>query len=287
MYSAKATGKGTWRIFEPEMHAALLDRLEAKRELQLAIERDEFELLYQPIVDLSSGAFVSLEALIRWRHPSRGLVPPEQFIPLAEETGAIVSIGRWVLTEACAEAAKLQHLAGTTAPTISVNLSGRQLQEPELVTEILKALRAADLAPERLVLEITETVMISDLDLALTRLHELSQHGIKLAVDDFGSGHSSLNNIRRFPIDILKIDRAFTADLAESAEVAALTKTILDLARILGITAVAEGIERPDQLEKLQQLGCELGQGYLFMKPQEATAIEAEILRRLTIDRAA
>jgi diguanylate cyclase (GGDEF)-like protein/PAS domain S-box-containing protein len=287
MYAAKSEHTGTCRLFEPAMHLALLDRLEAKRELQLAVERNEFELYYQPIVDLFSGAFVSIEALIRWRHPSRGLVPPDDFIPLAEETGAIIPIGRWVLKQACAEAAKLEHLAGAASPTISVNISGRQLQDSGLVDDVLTALREAALAPERLILEITETVMISDVDLALTRLRELGDHGIQLAVDDFGSGYSSLNHIRRFPINILKIDRLFTADISESAEVAALTKTILELAQILGITAVAEGIERPDQLAKLQQLGCQLGQGYLFMKPRAAATIETEVLSRLRAGRAA
>jgi EAL domain-containing protein (putative c-di-GMP-specific phosphodiesterase class I) len=287
MYSAKTDGKGIFRLYEPEMHVALQSRLEAKRGLQLAIERDEFELHYQPIVDLATEAIVSLEALIRWRHPVHGLVMPDQFIPLAEETGAIIAIGNWVLKEACAEAAKLGRLAGAAAPTMSVNISGRQLQEPELVGDILNALHEAGLAPDRRILEITELVMISDVDLALSRLHELTKYGIQIAVDDFGSGYSSLNYIRRFPIDILKIDRAFTADASESTEVAALTETILDLARILDVTAVAEGIERADQLEKLRELGCELGQGYLFMKPADAATIEAEILRRLIPARAA
>jgi diguanylate cyclase (GGDEF)-like protein/PAS domain S-box-containing protein len=281
MYSAKANGKGICRTFESEMHVALLGRLELKRELQLALERNEFELHYQPIVDLSTGEFVSLEALIRWNHPERGSVAPDQFIPLAEETGAIVSIGRWVLREACVEAAKLQRLAGGSAPNICVNISGRQLQESKLVDDVMTVLRDTGLPPKNLVLEITETAMISDVELALGRLKELSAHGIQLAVDDFGSGYSSLNYIRRFPINILKIDRAFIADVNTSAEVASLTRTILDLARILGVTPVAEGIERQDQLDELRELGCVLGQGYLFMRPVAAAEIEQEILRRL------
>jgi diguanylate cyclase (GGDEF)-like protein/PAS domain S-box-containing protein len=280
MYATKTERKGTCRLFEPEMHLALLGRLEAKRELKLAIERSEFELHYQPIVELSNSSIVSLEALIRWRHPSRGLVPPSEFIPLAEETDAISSIGRWVLREACREAARLERLVGTGAPSISVNISARQLQEPDFVQDVLTALSDAELAPEKLVLEITETVMILDLELALDRFRQLSAHGIQLAVDDFGAGYSSLNYIRRFPIDTLKIDRLFIADLSESTEVAALTATIVNLAHVLGVKSVAEGIERPDQLERLRAIGCEYGQGYLFMRPVDAATIERELVSR-------
>jgi diguanylate cyclase (GGDEF)-like protein/PAS domain S-box-containing protein len=283
MYSAKTDGKGIWRTYESAMRVALLGRLELKRELQLAIERREFVLHYQPIVDLETGAIVSLEALVRWNHPRRGLVGPDHFIPLAEETGAIVSIGRWALQEACVEGAKLRKLAGHAAPSVSVNVSGRQLQEPKLISEILLFLGRTGLPPEKLVLEITETVMISDVDLALRRLQDLSASRIQLAVDDFGSGYSSLNYIRRFPINILKIDRAFIADMTDSAEVAALTETILDLSRILGVTPVAEGIERADQCDELRRLGCVLGQGYHFMAPVEAESIEREIVRRLAV----
>jgi diguanylate cyclase len=215
----------------------------------------------------------------------RGFVPPDQFIGIAEETGAIVSIGRWALQEACAQAAKLRRLAGNGAPSMSVNISGRQLQQPELVRDILQVLAETGLPPEKLILEITETVMISDVELALSRLQELSASNIQLAVDDFGSGYSSLNYIRRFPINILKIDRGFIADVNESEEVAALAETILDLARILRFTPVAEGLERPDQLDKLRKLGCSLGQGYLFMRPVAAAEIEQEILRRAAAPR--
>lgn len=281
MYAAKGGGKGTCRSFESEMHSALLERLELKRELQIALDRDEFELEYQPIVDLATGEFVSVEALIRWRHPERGLVPPDQFISLAEESGAILAIGSWVLEQACHEAAKLIRIAGPAAPSMCVNVSGRQLPHADLVRDVMDVLDRTGLPPEKLVLEITETAMIAELDVALNRLHELSACGVRLAVDDFGSGYSSLNYIRRFPINILKIDRSFIAEMHEASEVASLARTIIDLAAILDVTPVAEGIERPDQLEELRRLGCALGQGFLFMAPVPAAELEREIIRRL------
>jgi diguanylate cyclase (GGDEF)-like protein/PAS domain S-box-containing protein len=286
MYAAKTAGKGTCRSFARTMHTALLDRLELKRELQKALERREFDLHYQPIVDLETREIASLEALIRWNHPTRGSVAPDQFIPIAEETGAIVSIGRWALDTACRKAARIHQLLGPSAPTIAVNLSGRQLQEPTLVDDTLRILMATGLPPEHLVLEITETVMISDFELALNRLSELRRYKIRVAVDDFGSGYSSLNYIRRLPIDVLKIDREFLADINESREVAALAHTILDLARVLGVTAVAEGIEYESQLEILQQLGCRLGQGFLFMRPLPGDQIEREVVERAVARRA-
>jgi diguanylate cyclase (GGDEF)-like protein/PAS domain S-box-containing protein len=287
MYAAKSSGKGTCRRFASEMHTALLDRLELKRELQTAIERGEFELRYQPVVDLETGEFCSLEALIRWNHPTRGFVAPDAFIPIAEETGAIVAIGRWALRTACRKAARIQQLVGPAAPTIAVNISGRQLQDASLVDDTIRILLETALAPEKLVLEITETVMISDFELALDRLGELRRHKIRVAVDDFGSGYSSLNYIRRLPIDILKIDREFIADINESAEVAALAETILGLARILGVTPVAEGIENAEQLAMLKGLGCTLGQGYLFMRPVDGDEIEREVVKQAMARRAA
>jgi diguanylate cyclase (GGDEF)-like protein/PAS domain S-box-containing protein len=281
MYSAKASGKGTCQAFADEMHEAVLERLELKRELQLALERGEFQLFYQPIVDLASGDFVSLEALLRWRHPERGFIPPSQFIELAEETGAIVPIGRWVLQQACEEAARLVSLFGDFAPGMCVNLSARQLQRSELVPDVLDSLQQSGLPAERLVLEITETAMMVDVEPALAKLHALREHGVRLAVDDFGSGYSSLNYVRSFPINLLKIDRAFTADIDKPGDVASLARTIVDLTEILGITAVAEGIENPAQLERLRGIGCTLGQGFLFMPPSPAHDVEAELTRRI------
>ena len=281
MYEAKASGKGTCRHFSPEMHDALVDQLELKRELVTAIERGEFELRYQPVVDLATHRFVSLEALIRWNHPVRGFISPDEFIPIAEASGAIVPLGRWALRAACEHALRVQRRVGPAAPSISVNLSTRQLQEPALVAETIAILKETGLAPEKLVLEITETAMISDFDLVLSRLRDLRAANIRVAVDDFGSGYSSLNYIRRLPIDVLKIDRAFIADIGESAEVAALTETIIALARIIGVVVVAEGIETEAQLAEVTRLGCDLGQGYLFLRPVDADEIERVVVEHV------
>jgi diguanylate cyclase (GGDEF)-like protein/PAS domain S-box-containing protein len=278
MYAAKEHGKGHYKLFEAEMHYAVIERLALKRALQGALDRGEFELHYQPIVDLQSGATVFVEALLRWRHPDRGLVPPGDFVPLAEETGLIVPIGEWVLEEATVQAARLIDLVGDGAPAISVNLSGRQLQRPELLGDVRAILEKTGLAPEKLILEITETVMMEDLDFALIRLQELKSHGIRLAIDDFGSGYSSLNYIRKFPIDILKVDRSFTAGVDRPGELASLTRTIIELGSILNMVPVAEGIEDERQLAELQEMNCPLGQGYLFMRPAPADEIEAAIL---------
>ena len=190
-------------------------------------------------------------------------------------------LGRWALRAACEHALRLQWRVGPSAPSISVNLSTRQLQEPTLVAETIAVLRETGLAPEKLVLEITETAMISDFDLVLTRLKDLRAANIRVAVDDFGSGYSSLNYIRRLPIDLLKIDRAFIADIGESEEVAALTETILGLARIIGVTVVAEGIETEAQLAEVTRLGCDLGQGYLFLRPVDAAEIERVVVEQV------
>jgi diguanylate cyclase (GGDEF)-like protein/PAS domain S-box-containing protein len=278
MYAAKEHGKGHYKIFEAEMHYAVIERLALKRALQGALDREEFELHYQPIVDLRSGAMVFIEALLRWRHPERGLVSPGDFVPLAEETGLIVPIGEWVLEQATAEAVHLIELVGGDAPAISVNLSGRQLQRPELVGDVKAIVQKTGLPPEKLILEITETVMMEDLDFALIRLQELKSHGIRLAIDDFGSGYSSLNYIRKFPIDILKVDRSFTAGVDRPGEVASLTRTIIELGSILNMVPVAEGIEEERQLSELKDMNCPLGQGYLFMRPAPAAEIEAAIV---------
>jgi diguanylate cyclase (GGDEF)-like protein/PAS domain S-box-containing protein len=278
MYSAKGDGKGVRRTFEPEMQVALLGKLELKGELQRGIDRGEFELAYQPIIDLETERTVLLEALVRWQHPTKGFVSPADFVSLAEETGAIVALGEHILRMACTQGVRLVQLLGDQAPGVTVNISGRQLQEPKLVRRVMKVLAETGLPPEQLVVEITESVMISDVDVVLNRLGQLKSCGVRLAVDDFGSGYSSLNYVRRFPIDILKIDRTFIADLTKSEEVSSLTRTILDLAKILDVVPVAEGIEDPEQLAALRQLGCALGQGYLFMPPLSVPDVEQHLL---------
>jgi EAL domain-containing protein (putative c-di-GMP-specific phosphodiesterase class I) len=277
MYLAKDQGKGRHAIFEPGMHDAAMERLQLKADLQRAVREDALALVYQPIVDLRSGEVVGLEALARWDHPARGAVSPAEFIPLAEETGLIVALGRGLLREACRRAAALQ-AACPREPTLtmSVNLSARQLQSPDLIADVRAALAEAGIPPSSLILELTESAMIEDVELAIERIGELRALGVSLAIDDFGTGYSSLNYIRRFPADVLKIDRSFTQGVGRGdAETEALTASILDLARILALAPVAEGIEDAAQLSRLRELGCALGQGYYLHRPLDAGAVEA------------
>jgi diguanylate cyclase (GGDEF)-like protein/PAS domain S-box-containing protein len=268
MYTAKSQGKSRYQLFEPTMHDRAIHRLELKADLQRAVENDEFTLYYQPIMLLEGGVVSGFEALIRWNHPRRGLVPPLEFIPLAEETGLILSIGRWVLHEACQRGVWLREQWPVDPPlTIAVNLSARQLQAPGLVAEVREALELSGLAPSSLVLEITETVMMQDMDLSILKLQQLKDLGVRLAIDDFGTGYSSLNYLRQFPVDILKVDRSFVGEVTGRGEEAALTDAIISLANTLGLSAVAEGIELEEQYERLLEMKCDLGQGFYFARP--------------------
>jgi diguanylate cyclase (GGDEF)-like protein/PAS domain S-box-containing protein len=281
MYMAKEGGKGRYQVFEPAMHDTALQRLELKADLQRAVDNDEFVLHYQPVIELETGRIEGLEALVRWQHPARGLVAPLDFIPLAEETGLIVPIGRWVLREACSQAEGLRERYEMTQPLhMAVNLSARQLQRPEIVGEIAETLRETKLHPQNLVLEITESVMMQDMDLSIQRLAELKGLGVRLAVDDFGTGYSSLNYIRRFPVDILKVDKSFVDGVNEGSEESALTAAIIELAGILRLRPVAEGIERADQLERLLALRCDLGQGFYFARPLPLTGVDELLTTR-------
>jgi len=268
MYMAKENGKNRYQLFEPAMHATALLRLELKADLQRALDHEEFFLVYQPVIELTTGKVTGFEALLRWRHPERGVIAPLDFIPLAEETGLIVPIGRWVLHEACAYGARLQAEFANDPPYhMAVNLSARQLQRADIVDDVRTSLEESGLPAPSLILEITETVMMADMELSIVRLGELKALGVLLAIDDFGTGYSSLNYVRRFPVDILKVDKSFIDGVAEGGESSALTAAVIELAGILDLKPVAEGIERLDQLESLKQMNCELGQGFYFAKP--------------------
>jgi EAL domain-containing protein (putative c-di-GMP-specific phosphodiesterase class I) len=257
------------------MHETALRRLELKADLQRAVELDEFVLHYQPVIELATGRVEGVEALIRWNHPERGIVQPQDFIPIAEETGLIVPIGAWALGEACRCAVRLQRRFPAEQPIhMAVNLSARQVARPQIVDEIRGLLAETALDPSTLTLEITESVMMEDLELAIVRLHELKGLGVQLAIDDFGTGYSSLNYVRRFPVDILKVDRSFVDDADAGSETTALLAAVIELAAILHLKPLAEGIERMDQLERLIELRCELGQGFLFSEPLDQRALE-------------
>jgi len=286
MYMAKEAGKGRYQMFEPSMHDFALRRLEMKADLRRAMERGEFVLHYQPVIELESGGIIGVEALIRWQHPTQGLVAPGEFIPLAEETGLIVAIGRWVLHEACQTGIRLQALYGMDPPLhMAVNISARELQHRELVGEVAQALLDTGFPAESLILEITESVMMRDMDLSMQRLTELKELGVQLAVDDFGTGYSSLTYIQRFPVDILKVDRSFVDVMNVDARKSALTATILKLAEDLDLRPVAEGIERADQLERLLELQCNLGQGFYFAKPLPEDGIKELLQNRAALAR--
>jgi EAL domain-containing protein (putative c-di-GMP-specific phosphodiesterase class I) len=273
MYQAKAAGRGRYALFEAEMHASALGRLSLEADLRRAVGRGELFLHYQPVVSVATGAISGVEALVRWRHPERGVVAPNDFIPLAEESGLIVPIGRWVLREACAQGAawhrRRPHLR------VGVNVSGRQLVEPSLVADLEAALRDTGIRAERLVLELTETVLMRDVDETAARLHEIQQLGPEIAVDDFGTGYSSLQYLLRFPIDTLKIARTFVDGLDGGGDRAVLGRAIVDLARSLGLRTIGEGVERPEQLACLASLGCDLAQGFLLGRPMPAEQLTA------------
>ncbi|HET8673619.1 MAG TPA: EAL domain-containing protein [Thermoleophilaceae bacterium] len=276
MYIAKRRGKGGYEFFEPGMHAAALKRLELKAELEQALEREEFVVHYQPAVDLASGSITSVEALVRWSHPQRGLVPPLDFIPLAEETGLIVPIGRWVLQEACSRARAWQ-LARPTVPPLSVavNLSGRQLQDGVVVDEVTEALESTGLPAANLILEITETVLLQDADGAAATLAALKELGVQLAIDDFGTGYSSLGYLDRFPVDIVKIAKPFIDGVAHGPDESALAAAMITLGGTLGLKTVAEGIEDAEQLAELRALACDQGQGFYLARPVAAEGVDA------------
>lgn len=274
MYAAKERGKGHYACYAPGMDAGILKHAQLGAELRQALDSEQLHVLYQPIVRLPDGRVVGAEALVRWRHPTRGLMPPTDFIPTAERTGLIVPLGRRVLRQACRQAAAWRHVHGDAAPgTVSVNIAARQLQEPGFVGEVAAALRDAGLEPRHLVVEATETAVLQGGRVveALQALHNL---GVRLALDDFGTGHSSLDLLRTCPVHILKLDKSFVDGVTGAARQAAVAAAIVQMAQALGLDAVAEGIETPAQAERLWQLGYRLGQGFHFATPLPAHDID-------------
>ena len=275
MYAAKAAGRGRSEIFQPAMHVRALERFEVQAGLRRALGRSEFRLQYQPIVDFATGAVQGVEALIRWMHPTRGLLPPGDFIAAAEETGLIVPMGMWVLDEACRQTAawRREH-ARAAGLWVSVNLSTRQLLESDLVVQVAEVLDRNGLDPSALVLEITEGSLLQGVAETIEKLRDLKGLGVRLAIDDFGTGSSSLGHLRQFPIDVLKIDKSFVDEIATSgSEGPALVRAIVELANTLQLETVAEGIEEIDQLTQLRSAGCVSGQGFLFARPLQADAV--------------
>jgi diguanylate cyclase (GGDEF)-like protein len=267
MYEAKTGGKGRLEVFQPSHHTAHVQRDAVRAELSGALDAEQLELHYQPIVDLSSQQIVGFESLLRWRHPERGLISPLEFIPLAEETGLIVPIGRWVLQEATRQAAAWQNRSPLGRLRMSVNVSVRQFQHPDLVGDVADALHRSGLDPKLLTLEITESLFAQDTEETTRKIGLLKDLGVRLALDDFGTGYSSLSYLRRFPIDTLKIDKSFVDSVATSKEGHAVVAAITQLGQTLHLEVVAEGLEQGDQLEALRRLDCPLGQGYHFSRP--------------------
>jgi diguanylate cyclase (GGDEF)-like protein len=273
MYQAKNDGRARTVMFSAAMRAQAMGRLDTEVELRRALADGQLRVHYQPLREVQSGRLVGLEALVRWEHPLRGLVPPDQFIPIAEETGLIVPLGEWVLEQACAQLAAWHQIA--PGLSMAVNLSGVQIAQPDLITRVSDILARTGVDPGAVELEITESVLMRDAEETMAVLHALKALGVGLSVDDFGTGYSSLSYLRKFPVDALKIDRSFVDGLGQEAEDSAIVQAIQALAISLGMTTVAEGVETATQLEVLRELGCLRAQGFWFSRPVTAEEITA------------
>ncbi|MBD1838492.1 EAL domain-containing protein [Coleofasciculus sp. FACHB-64] len=272
LYQAKQQGRSQYQFYSPEVNAQLQERLVLENELHGAVERNEMVVYYQPLIDLHTRKITAMEALVRWQHPTLGLVSPAKFIPIAEANGSIVQIGEWVLRTACAQTRAWQ-LAGFPPIRISVNLSARQFEQPNLVEVVNQTLEETGLKASYLELEVTESLLMGDVQRSVNTLDQLRNLGILLALDDFGTGYSSLNYLKRFPVTMLKIDRSFVQDVTSNPDSAAVTDAIIALAKSLRLNITAEGIETQEQLDYLQRRGCEEGQGFYFSRPVPADAI--------------
>jgi EAL domain-containing protein (putative c-di-GMP-specific phosphodiesterase class I) len=283
MYRAKSEGKSRHVVFDGAMNVQAMKRLELETALRRAVERGELRLVYQPIMSLDSMGMDRVETLVRWLHPERGLISPADFIPLAEETGLIVPIGQWILTEACRQAQTWrEQFPGAPDVVLSVNLSPRQFQHPTLVEDIRRIVGESGLHPDLLELEITEGAVMADADAARATLQELRNLGISLAIDDFGTGYSSLGYLKRFPVSVLKIDQSFVRGLGQDEQDSAIVHGVIALAQSLNLSVTAEGIETLEQLARLRDLGCNHGQGYLLSRPLTGEAI-GNLLARSTV----
>jgi EAL domain-containing protein (putative c-di-GMP-specific phosphodiesterase class I) len=277
---ARSRGGDRVVVFEPAMQEAAETRFELESELRRAIDKAEFVLNYQPIVDLRTGELVGAEALIRWDHPTHGRIAPSVFIPLAEESGLIDEIGSWVLRTACVQVARWAALSPGRVPRVSINLSAHQLADPQLAWTVQAAMAHARVTPSWVTLELTESMLMLNSAASLERLHAIRALGVQIAIDDFGTGYSSLAYLEQFPISHIKIDRSFVTPLDDPRRGAGVVHAIVEIGRALGLTTVAEGIETPTELRRLRELGCGLGQGYLFSHPLEPDAMANLVARR-------
>jgi diguanylate cyclase (GGDEF)-like protein len=301
LYEAKNRARGRWVVYDPAMHAALVDRVSLEADLRAAIERcqlsqrpglektgtyprygehpsqSQISLAYQPIVDMASEGLTGFEALLRWTHPERGLIAPSTFVPVAEESGLVLALGRWVMRTACHQAA-LWTVSSGRPITVTVNLSVRQLQDEALALDVDGALKESGLDPSQLILEMTESVIMHESSMARARLHELKQLGVRIAIDDFGTGYSSLSHLQQFPVDILKIDQSFLHKMHQGPNDTALVRTIIALAKLLSLRTIAEGVEDTQQQEQLRELGCDSAQGFLFGRPMSVVEVDALIV---------
>ncbi len=283
MHTAKRKGKARHQVFDPDADTTTSKRLVAEAEMRRAIEEGEFRIYYQPLVALETGKVHGVEALVRWQHPVYGLLPPREFVPLAEQTGLIMPIGRWVLQEACRQVRLWQKEYSSDPPlTLSVNVSARQFRQPNLAKEIFQTLEKTELDPRHLKLEITESVMVHEASV-IAALRELKGSGIELVMDDFGTGYSNLSYVKRLPVDTLKIDRSYVSGLGSKPEDTAIVHATVAFAKALGLKVTAEGIENAEQLSQLRELGCELGQGYHFAKPLSSEEVPAFLATHLAV----
>jgi len=287
MYRAKSDGRARYIVFDPSMQTDSLARLELENDLRHALDQNELRVHYQPIVVMESGEFTEVEALVRWQHPTRGLVSPGEFIPIAEETGLIIPLGLWVLEEACRQVvAWHEQFATKNLLTLSVNLSPRQFQQPSLVADVARVLHESGLPASCLKLEITEGVIMRDAEATIRTLWELKDLGLQLAIDDFGTGYSSLSYLKRLPLDVLKIDRSFVSGIGNNQEDTAIVHAIMALAKSLSLKVTGEGIETAEQAALLGEWGCDRGQGYLFSRPldgQKAGALLEAAARQISV----